>query len=357
MITTTLCVLFVFFSGLAQAEEKPLRKVKIAVGTAVLNVAYPWLMMPQVLGYWRDEGYDVEVLPVGGGLQAVQQMVAGNADFGQMSSPLIIQSAVKNDIPLRAVMVNGTIDWSISVLQDGPIRNVTDLRGKAIGVFSLAVGGIAYMNAYLQSAGVSPKDVKLIPVGMGAPAVEALRTNKVQALVYWGGAQASFENAGLKLRYFRSPDWSQYPDFALTTLQKTIDRDPQMVQAIARGAVKASIFAMANPDCVRRLQWGRWPETKPRGAEEASQIKWDMHTLDASLTTMRDSLVVGDGKTWGKATSAAYSKLQDFVFSVGMIDRKIDPENYIVKIPGFYEKSNDIDVASIRAEAAACRTK
>ena len=55
----------------AQAPAKPLKTVTIAVGTQVLNVTYPWLTLPIVLGYWRDEGYDVKVITVGGSLQGI----------------------------------------------------------------------------------------------------------------------------------------------------------------------------------------------------------------------------------------------------------------------------------------------
>jgi NitT/TauT family transport system substrate-binding protein len=54
------------FQASAQAPAKPLKTVTIAVGTQVLNVTYPWLTLPIVLGYWRDEGYDVKVITVGG---------------------------------------------------------------------------------------------------------------------------------------------------------------------------------------------------------------------------------------------------------------------------------------------------
>jgi NitT/TauT family transport system substrate-binding protein len=40
-------------------------------------------------------------------------------------------------------------------------------------------------------------DVQLIPVGLGAPPIEAMRTNRVHGLLFWASAQAGFENAGL----------------------------------------------------------------------------------------------------------------------------------------------------------------
>ena len=99
-----------------QAQAKPLKKAKIAVGTTVINVGYPWLTLPIALDYWKAEGYDVEVLPVGASLQALQQMVAGNADFAQLNSSVVIQANVVNAIPARVVMNNGVIDWSLATL-------------------------------------------------------------------------------------------------------------------------------------------------------------------------------------------------------------------------------------------------
>jgi NitT/TauT family transport system substrate-binding protein len=51
-------------------------------------------------------------------------------------------------------------------------------------------------------------------------------------------------------------------------MQKTIDTDPAMVEAIARGAAKATLYAQTNPDCARQIHWKNFPSTKPTGADE-----------------------------------------------------------------------------------------
>lgn len=344
--------------GEAHAQAKPLKKVKIAVGTTVLNVGYPWLTLPLALDYWKADGYDVEVLPVGASLQALQQMVAGNADFAQLNSSVVIQANVVNGIPARVVMNNGVIDWSLTVLEDGPIKDVRDLKGKTIGVFSLATGGIAFMKSFMRQNGMDPdKDVNLVAIGLGAPPVEALRTNKVQALLFWASAQATFENAGLKLRYLRAPDWSKFPDFTFSTLQKTIDADPAMVEAIARGAAKATIFAWANPDCARRLHWARWPNTKPSGVDEATAARFDMNNQKAQLDSMTDAFQMNGGKLVGLATVDAYSRIQNFMVEAKLIEKTLPASTYMVTIPGFFEKINNFDAAAVRAQARACPAK
>lgn len=341
------------------AQAQQLKKVRIAVGTTNLNVGYPWLTLPLDLGYWKKMGYDVEVLPVGASLQALQQMVAGNADFAQLNSSVVIQANTVNDIPARVVMNNGVIDWSISVLADGPIKTVQDLKGKTIGVFSLATGGVFFMKSYLRANGIDPDhDIGMVPVGLGAPPVEALKSNKVQGLLYWASAQATFVNAGLKLRYLIGPDWRTYPDFTLSTLQKTISADPKMVEDIARGAAMASEFVFANPDCARKLHWKYWPTTKASGSDdEATLVKWDMNNQQAQLDSMRDANAMNGGKLWGRATPEAYGRIQKFMLDAKLITKEIPPQQYMIGIPNFYEKINDFDKKAVDAEAASCPVK
>ena len=338
-------------AGIAAPAPK---KVRIAVATTFLGVSYPWLNMPLALGYWKDEGYDVEVLPVGASLQVVQQMVGRNAELGQINSSVVVQANVVNNIPVRVVMMNGVIDTAISVPKDSAIKEVKDLKGKTIGVFSLASGAIPLLKSYLRANGLDPdKDVSLIPVGLGAPVVDALRTNKVQALVYWGSANANLENAGLELRYLANPDWKRIPDFSLVALQPTIAANADMIVAIARGAAKASVFAMANPDCVRKLQWAHFPKTKPTGADDATLAKWDLRSLEAQLDAMQHAFDLA-GKTWTAGTAADYARMQDFMVDTKQIEKKADPATFINEIPDFARKVNDFDHDAVVRQAKAC---
>jgi NitT/TauT family transport system substrate-binding protein len=339
-------------------DSKPLKKVRIAVGTSVINIGYPMLTLPVSLGYWKQEGYDVELLPVGASLQAIQQMVAGNADFAEVNSSVIIQSNTKNDLPVRVAMTNGVIDWAIAVDADGPIKSVKDLKGKTIGVFSLATGGIAYMQSYLRANGINPdRDVELVALGLGAPPVQALKTGKVQGLLYWAAAIAAFENAGLKLKKLVGDDWRSYPDYSLSVMAGTAAKDPNLVIGIVRGMAKATVFAFANPDCARKLHWSHFPATKASGAgaDEATLIKWDMNTQKGQLDSMVDAFKLGGGKDYGAINVAAYDKLVKFMLEAKQIDKTMPAEKLLVAIPDLTKKANDFDVKAIEADAKACK--
>lgn len=339
----------------ATPKAAEMKKVKIALGTSVMNLTYPWLTLPVSLGYWKDEGYDVEILPAGGSLQAMQQMVAGNADFAQANSSVIIQANTKNNLPVKVAMMNGVIDWRLSVLESSSIKSGADMKGKKVGLINLGTGGVLFLKSYLVQSGLNAdKDVRLLATGFGAPAVSALRKGHVDGLMYWGSATAGFQNAGLKLRLLKADDWETYPDYSLSVMEKTIKSDPKMILAIARGAAKATVFALANPECVRKIYWKDNPSKKPTGVDEATAIKWDDNRLNSQLRTLEAALKLGGGKMVGNVDPVAYERLQKFMLSAGLIKKTIPAADYLVDIKDFYKKINDFDANAVRAAAKTC---
>lgn len=55
----------------------------------------------------------------------------------------------------------------------------------------------------------------------------------------------------MRVRY--NPEWRKLPGFTLATTQPRIDSDPAMIEAIARGAAKPTLYAHMNPDCARQV--------------------------------------------------------------------------------------------------------
>lgn len=356
LMTALFSTLFGMTLSAHAQTAKPLTSVSIALGTQVVNVTYPWLTLPIALGYWRDEGYDVRILTVGGSLQGIQQLVAGGVDFAQLNSTGLIQANTDNNVAVRGLMGTGVIDWGVGVLEDGPIKSVADLKGKKIGIFSLGTGGMPLLKGYLKANGVNPDtDVQIIATGAGAPALEALRSDRVQAVMFWGSALTSFQNAGTKLRIMTDPVWPTMPDFTFSTMQKTIDANPTMVEAIARGAAKATLFAMTNPDCVRQIHWKNFPSTKPTGADEATLVRNDLSLLNSQLSSMRSAHALHGGKLIGAMSPSAYDRMQDFMFKEGLIKRTVPVDTMLINNTGFVEAINRFDRNAVIEAAKACK--
>ncbi len=199
---------------------------------------------------------------------------------------------------------------------------------------------------------------RFFPTGVGPMAAGALKSDKVQGLFYWGSAIAALENTGLAFRSFFDPEWHRLPDYSMAALNGTIQRDPKMIEGVVRGAAKASLFAMTNPDCARRVQWASYPSTKPSGADEATLVKWDLHFLESSLAGMKLALDLSGGKEWGKTTPEQFGRLQDVFLKTKLIEKKlVNPADYIVGIPDFFQKANTFDHDAVVAQAKACDLK
>jgi NitT/TauT family transport system substrate-binding protein len=350
-------VVYLSLAMVTQARE--LKHVRLAVGTSVLNVSYPMLTLPLTLGYWKQEGYDVELEPVGASLQAVQQMVAGNAELAEVNASAIIQSAVANHLAVRAVMANTVMDWSIAVLSTSDIKTAADLKGKTIGVFSVATAGLPLLKRYLKLNGIDfeTAGISLLPLGLGAPPVEALRKGEVDALIYWGAATTGFKNAGLDLREIVPPDWKTYPDYSLSVMQPTADSDPDMVVGIARGVAKATVYAIANPECAVRLHWQSYPETKASGLDEATVLRRDLNTINTQIAALGEGFKLNGGKQWGAVDPAGLDRLQAFLQEADLVKGAIPAKDLLAGIPHLSDRVNDFDADQIRQAAKNCEVK
>jgi NitT/TauT family transport system substrate-binding protein len=63
----------------ARATTAPARDVRIAIGGQTQMIYLP-TTLAQELGYYRDEGIDVELQDFAGGAKALQALVGGSAD-------------------------------------------------------------------------------------------------------------------------------------------------------------------------------------------------------------------------------------------------------------------------------------
>jgi NitT/TauT family transport system substrate-binding protein len=345
------CVASVGMSNGASADSK---SVTFSLSDQ-MRVSYFWLYVPEIMGYWKQENVSVKVESVGGSLEALQQVVAGNAQFGQMGTNSVVQANVKEHIPAQVALLNGVFQWGLAVPDASPIKSPKDLKGKSIGVYSLSTNGNVFLKAYLKSEGLDPDhDVDLVAVGFGGPALHALETGSVAALYFWDSAFISYENQGSKFRYFRSADWVKYPDYAVATLKKVVDSDPQMVEGVIRGMVKGIYFTETNPECAVKLFWKHNPDAKPTNVADDVALKQDLAFLKGQMLEGELGYQQTGKVNWGEITQQNVADLQTFMNQSGEVSGTVPPESMIVGIPDFFKKVNTFDKDAVAAEAKKC---
>jgi NitT/TauT family transport system substrate-binding protein len=165
----------------AQALEKP--KVSIAVGGKNLFYYLP-LTVAEQLGYFKDEGLQVEISDFAGGAKALQAMVGGSADVVSGAYEHTINMQAKNQ-PIVAFVLQGRAPQIVLAVSNKTMPNyksVADLKGKKIGVTAPGSSTSIMASFVLAKAGVKPTDVSFIGVGAAAGALSALRSGQIDAI-------------------------------------------------------------------------------------------------------------------------------------------------------------------------------
>ena len=110
-------------------------KVRLAVGGKPALFYLP-LTVTERLGYFKDEGLDVEISDFPGGARALQALIGGSADVVTGSFDHTIQMHAKNQ-PLVAVVQLGRFPGFVLALLGAEGRVLSqpaDLKGMKIGI-------------------------------------------------------------------------------------------------------------------------------------------------------------------------------------------------------------------------------
>ena len=276
-------------AGYASPQDKPLKKVVFAVTTKDISVGHAaHSSLPQALGYWKEEGLDVTVTSVEGSAAGLQQLGSGNIHIVSIGPEEIVIGRDKG-VKIKGFYVQAreTI-YRIVVPADSPLQTIAQLKGKTIGVPSLASGSVPFAKALVASVGVDPeKDVKLLAVGVGAPGRLALQQKQVEALALWDTLQASIENSGLALRRLDLPMVHEMLGQTMASRDDYLVENPAVLVGFARGVAKATLFGLTNPEAAVRIHWKLYPQTRPQGMDEAKALKEALHVVDSRFELQR----------------------------------------------------------------------
>ena len=166
------------------AQAKP-EKSKIIISVdGKASLCYLPLTIADQLGYFRDEGLEVQINDYSDATSATQALLAGAADVcsGSFERTLNLQS--KNQPAKAFVLQSRTpqIAFGMSTRKVSPDTRVGDLRGKKIGVLSLDSPATLMTQMLLFKAGLYLQDINLVAVGSVAAALAATRSGQIDAL-------------------------------------------------------------------------------------------------------------------------------------------------------------------------------
>lgn len=152
-----------------------------------VNPDHATLIVAQEKGYFKKRDLEVELIAPADPSNPPKLVAAGKADLAISYQPQL-HLQVSEGLPLTRIgTLIATPLNSLVVLKNGPIKNLSDLKGKKIGYSVSGVEG-AMLKAMLEPNGVKLSDVELINVNFSLS--PSLLSGQVDAVI---GAFRNFE--------------------------------------------------------------------------------------------------------------------------------------------------------------------
>jgi putative hydroxymethylpyrimidine transport system substrate-binding protein len=212
------------------------------------NAVHSGIYSAQRQGYYRDDGLDLTVRQPGESTDAPKLLEAGRADFAILD---IHDLGIARERGLELVGVMPLVQRPLAAViarSSSGVRRPRELEGHTVGVTGLP-SDEAVVDSEVSADGGDPAKVKRVTIGFNA--VSSLAAGKVDAATgFWNAEGVALREQGIPIRVFKVNQYGAppYPELILTTNEKTIGRDPDLVSSMVDATRRGYEFAVDNPE-------------------------------------------------------------------------------------------------------------
>ena len=235
-----LFTLLVFFLSLAaygaeKSADQPLERIRIVYAGLSGNQAPGWAAYEG--GFFRKHGLEVELVNVVGGVTAVQTLLTGEVQFGQISGLPVVESSLQGSgITILAGLLN-TMNYQFIVGKG--IKQPEQLRGKMVAVSRLGSSSDFATHYALDRFGLmAEKDVKIIEIGNQPDRFAALENGRIHGVMLEVPLTFKAKQRGFPVLADLQALGLEYQATVLAATQATIKSRPDLVRKVLTAYVE-----------------------------------------------------------------------------------------------------------------------
>lgn len=212
------------------------------------NAVHAGIYAAQRRGYYGDSGVDLTVRQPGESTDAPKLLEAGRAELAILD---IHDLGIARERGLDLVGVLPLVQRPLAAVlarADGPVRRPRDLEDRTAGVTGLPSDD-AVVDSEVSADGGDPARVRRVTIGFNA--VSSLAAGKVDAATgFWNAEGVALRRRGVPLRVFKVDRYGAppYPELVLTASRRTLERDPELVDAAVDATTRGYAFAARDPE-------------------------------------------------------------------------------------------------------------
>ena len=263
------------------------------------------------LGFYRDNGIEIEMLDGGPDTNPMSELVKGQIEFGTTwLAPSMIMASQGADLVLLSQIIqrNGLL---LVTLKEKGFQSVEDLKGKRVGVWG---GEFNYpVQALDRELGLG-----LILVQQGFEMSELLNGEVDAALCMRFNEMFSFDDQGVdrdSLKIFRFDELGlQFPEDGIYTSQRVAQKYPQVCKAFAKASMQGWQYTAAHPDealdiVMKQAKRSPFPTTREHQERMLTEIL---------------QMVTGGGSENGELKQSDFNSISRSLEAIGQIDQAVE---------------------------------
>ena len=154
--------------------------ISVALPTAKTSFANVDVAIAQEMGFFKQQGLNVTIKNLDSAVKVVQAVVANDVEVGGSSfEPVINAVSSGGNLAIIGTYANRL---TVSMVTPKTIKSVADLRGRNVGVQDIGAFREIMTRMVLQSAQLTPQDVKYIPISPPSY-IQALTAGQIESAI------------------------------------------------------------------------------------------------------------------------------------------------------------------------------
>jgi NitT/TauT family transport system substrate-binding protein len=307
------------------------------------------LYLATCLGFYEDEGLDVEHVIISGSGAVHQQLIAGGVDITTSGNAAALNAVASGQDIVEVYTYYYQNINELAAPVGGPVTKLEDLKGKVVGISEPSGGEVPFVRGVLNSVGLAENvDYTMLTVGEGGPLTyEALKNGDAQAYSSSIFDVGSLANFGMELQTIVPDQFKFVPSIGGRVMRSYLDANRDTVVGFYRAVAKATIFGEANPAAADWCAKEHGPELY-----EDPKVPPAFFEATKTLLTPPDGF---DRTRLGEHYREGFEQYIEFVsqgtVEEGALPGPVDLDKHLDS--SLLDDINDFDVAAVKAEAAA----
>lgn len=255
---------------------------------AVHNLGYINLYVGQHAGYFEKNGLKMNVSAAGGDTQTFAAVLGGSADFA-IGDATMAQISRERGGPglVIGTVVQRAHYFGVSKTLD-TITDPKQFKGLTIVTSPDPNTNYSVAKRMIESAGLEiGKDTKILQVNPGTE-IGAMLAGQADMAIAYQPSVASAVQQGAKIVFDFASYIGPFCNTGIMVLPSTIDRDPDMVQALVTSFEEASRRTYKDPDFAKEVAKKEFPDLPPEVVAAAIEAELQYRIPAETVVVQRD---------------------------------------------------------------------